>query len=380
MKRHIIFGCLLILLAISLVYSLSGEKNRPKGTKADLPENAENIYNCRVGVGHKKIIDIVGIDSTGYKLLLNNLGFIAFYINSINSEYSLQDMQKLVSIVNKKGIPVVFEIGGVLGPGWGRLTDKENGKESALVEIQNSRNWVKAGGSIDYVIFDGPVRRLLFGDVTRNMEANKGALVSGYFNRTRGPFSYQEAADEILLSMKEWRAVYPKVKFILGCNFPNWGWKGKQEYHNRGSKGMFFGDYWEVLQVIMAKVQTTETRFSGLIVDFPYNYATGVRPSPVPGNNPSAIDWIARIRELEDYVKEHGLEFYLYTNTEEQLSDQKYSEGTLSYVELYRRRGGHPDWWLVQSWYPVPAKFGPEEQRYTMSWLVNEVNKRLNPK
>jgi hypothetical protein len=376
MKRHMFAGCLLVVLGVLLISSVPCEKNRRKGA-ADL---SENICNCMVGVGHKKVIDIVGIDSSGYNLLVNNLGFIAFYINSINSEYSMQDMKKLASIINRRGIPVIFEIGGVLGPGWGKLTDKDNGKESAQVEIQNSRNWVKAGGRIDYVIFDGPVRRLLFGDATGNMQANKGVLVSGYFNTTRGPFSYQEAADEILISMKEWRAVYPQVKFILGCNFPNWGWKGKQEYHKRGPDGMFFGDYWDVIQLVMSKVQTSQTRFSGLIVDFPYNYAIGVRPSPIQGNNPSAVDWIARIRELEDYVKEHGLDFYLYTNTEEQLSEQVYSEGTLSYVDLYRQRGGHPNGWLVQSWYPVPARFGPDEQRYSMSWLVNEVYKKLNPK
>ena len=126
-------------------------------------------------------------------------------------------------------------------------------------------------------------------------------------------FSYEEAADEILYSMAEWRKVYPEIKFILGCNFPNWGWKGEQDYHMRQADSMNWGDYWDVVQIVMNKVQSTETAFSGLIVDFPYNYAVGEKYSPTPGNDPTAIDWIARILELEEYVKGLGMEFYLYT-------------------------------------------------------------------
>ena len=83
---------------------------------------------------------------------------------------------------------------------------------------------------------------------------------------------------------------------------------------------------------------------------------------------------------MEAYVKGLGLDFYLYTNTEEQESNQVYSEGTLKYVDLYRQRGGSPNGWLFQSWYNVPSSFGPEDQQYSMSWLTNEANRKLNEK
>jgi hypothetical protein len=337
----------------------------------------ENTCECKVGVNHFDMIDIAS-DDCGYRFLVNNLDFFAFYIGKIHNDYSMDDMKKLAGIVAEQNMEVIVELGGVLGPGWGSLTDIDNGKESALVEINMSKNWVTAGGKIDYIIFDGPIRRLLYGDIQQNIQDNNGVLVSGYFNTNREPFSYPEAADEILYSMKEWRKVYPGIKFILGCNFPNWGWKGEQDYHKRQADGMNWGDYWEVVQVVMNKVQSTETTFSGLIVDFPYNYAIGERYSPTPGNDPAAIDWIARIRELEDYVKGLGLDFYLYTNTEEQESDSVYSEETLKYVDLYRQRGGSPDGWNVQSWYNVPTSFGPEDQHYSMAWLADEVYKKLN--
>ncbi|MCP4313846.1 MAG: hypothetical protein GY790_21540 [Bacteroidetes bacterium] len=357
---------------------LTGSCNQE--TTVDCGKNVQvldNLCNCKIGVGHFKVIDIAS-DECEYQFLVNNLDFLAFYINRIKNEYSMEDMRKLVEIVEEQDMEVIVELGGVLGPGWGSLTDIDNGKKSALVEIANINNWIRAGGKIDYIIFDGPIRRLLYGDISKNISDNDGVLVSGHFNTNRGPFSYEEAADEILYSMEEWRKVYPEMKFILGCNFPNWGWKGVQDYHKRQADGMNWGDYWEVVQVVMNKVQSTATAFSGLIVDWPYNYAVGERYSPTPGNDPTAIDWIARILELEEYVKGLGLEFYLYTNTAEHDSNSVYSEETLKYVDLYRERGGAPNGWLFQSWYSVPTSFGPESQQYSMSWLTNEANKKLN--
>lgn len=374
MKNRIIFRVLIIFLCGSLLAgSCKKESEECGGGNIEI---LEKTCNCKIGVNHFGMIDIASDDCV-YRFLINNLDFFAFYIGKINNVYSMENMQKLAGIVKEQDLEVIVELGGVLGPGWGQLTDIDNGKESALVEIQMSKNWVTAGGKIDYIIFDGPIRRLLYGNIQKNLQENNGVLVSGYFNENRGPFSYEEAADEILYSMQEWRNVYPEIKFILGCNFPNWGWKGEQDYHKRQADGMNWGDYWEVVQVVMNKVQNTETDFSGLIVDWPYNYAIGERYSPTPGNDTKAIDWISRIREMEDYVDGLGLEFYLYTNTEEQDSNAVYSEGTLNYVDLYRERGGSPDGWLFQSWYSVPTSFGPEDQQYSMSWLTNEAMKKL---
>ena len=365
----------LLILVCGVFFAGSCNQESSDGCGGDV-QILDNTCDCEVGVNHVRMIDMAA-DECEYHFLVNNLDFLAFYIGKIHNDYSMEDMQKLVGMVKERDLEVIIELGGVLGPGWGNLTDVDNGKESALVEIRNSKNWITAGGTIDYIIFDGPVRRLLYGNIQKNLQDNKGVLVSGHFNTNRGPFSYDEAADQILFSMQEWRKVYPEIKFILGCNFPNWGWKGQQDYHKRQVDGMNWGDYWDVVQIIMNKVQSTGTKFNRVIVDWPYNYAIGERYSPTPGNDPKAIDWIARILELEDYVKGLSLDFYLYTNTEEQESNVVYSEGTLKYVDLYRQRGGAPDGWNVQSWYKVPTSFGPEDQQYSMSWLTNEVIKKL---
>ena len=34
---------------------------------------------------------------------------------------------------------------------------------------------------------------------------------------------------------------------------------------------------------------------------------------------------------------------------------------------------------MRKAWDPVPTSFGPEDQAYSMSWLCNEVIKKLNP-
>lgn len=365
----------LIVLVLAAFSALSCHKESVNGCDGEF-QVRDNACNCAIGVNHFDLIDLVS-DECGYRFLINNLDFLVFYVGKIHNAYSMEDMQKLVQITEEQDLEVIVELGGVLGPGWGNLNDIENGKESARVEIQMSKKWIAAGGKIDYIIFDGPVRRLLYGNIQKNLQENNGVLVSGHFNTNRGAFSYEEAADEILYSMQEWRKVYPEIKFMLGCNFPNWGWKGEQDYHKRQADGMNWGDYWQVIQVIMDKVQSADTHFDRLIVDWPYNYAVGERYSPTPDNDPKVIDWIARIRELEDYARGMGLEFYLYTNTEEQESNVVYSEGTLKYVDLYRQRGGTPDGWNVQSWYPVPTSFGPENQQYSMAWLTSEVIRKL---
>ncbi len=375
MQYQAISGSLLVLVCGALLAGSCKQEESSHGCGEDI-RIPRNTCHCEVGVNHFDLIDMAS-DECAYHFLVNNLDFLTFYIGKIHKEYPIQDMQKLAKTVREQDWDVIVELGGVLGPGWGDLTDVDNGKESALVEIRNCKNWIAAGGTIDYVIFDGPVRRLLYGNIQKNLQENNGVLVSGHFNTNRAPFSYEEAADQIIFSMQEWRKVYPKIKFILGCNFPNWGWKGQQDYHRRQADGMNWGDYWDVIQIVMNKTQSTDTKFSRVIVDWPYNYAIGERYSPTAGNDPTAFDWIARIRELEDYVKELRLDFYLYTNTEEQQSSAVYSEGTLKYVDLYRQRGGAPDGWNVQSWYKVPTSFGPENQQYSMSWLTNEVIKKL---
>ncbi len=379
MSKLTVIAAVLICTTFTLIFTsfMSGSCNEdPVDEYGAEVRILEDTCSCKIGVGHARVIDIVS-DDYEYQFLINNLDFLTFYINRIKNEYSMEDMRKLVDIVEEQEMEVIVELGGVLGPGWGGLTDIDNGKKSAQVEIKNSLNWIRAGGKIDYIIFDGPIRRLLYGDISKNISDNNGVLVSGHFNTNRGPFSYEEAADEILYSMAEWREVYPEIKFILGCNFPNWGWKGQQDYHKRQADGMNWGDYWEVVKVVMNKVQSSATPFNAMIIDWPYNYAIGEKYSHTPGNDPTAIDWIARILEMEEYVKGLGLEFYLYTNTEEKESNVVYSESTLKYVDLYRQRGGAPDGWNVQSWYPVPTSFGPEYQQFSMSWLTNEVIKKL---
>ena len=83
---------------------------------------------------------------------------------------------------------------------------------------------------------------------------------------------------------------------------------------------------------------------------------------------------------VSGYFKQHRGQFSYEEAAEERNSNVEYGEGTLKYADLCRQRGGDPDDWLVQSCYPVPTHFGPEDRQYSMVWLANEVNKKLNSK
>ena len=137
-----IFSRSIGVVILFTLFLAAGCKKNPSGDCSENVPVLDNTCNCKVGVNHFEMIDIVA-DECGYQFMLNNLDFFTFYIGRINNTYSMEDMGRLASLVNDHNIEIMVELGGVLGPGWGNLTDNENGKNSALVEIEMSRNWLK---------------------------------------------------------------------------------------------------------------------------------------------------------------------------------------------------------------------------------------------
>ena len=65
----------------------------------------------------------------------------------------------MAKLVKRHGFQVSVELGCCLdfGP-----MDDTNGEWSARVEIAKIDKWYAAGGKVDYLDLDGPVRRLMF--------------------------------------------------------------------------------------------------------------------------------------------------------------------------------------------------------------------------
>jgi creatinine amidohydrolase len=117
---------------------------------------------------------------------------------------------------------------------------------------------------------------------------------------------------------------------------------------------------------------------AGITVDNPYEYLIGEHSS-VSLKDPKSVDWLKRVRSYEDFARERGLEFNLIVNSERggNESDELFYRETLQMVDTYRKAGGRPARWLVQSWYPHPKQIEPETAPHSMTALVKAVIEKV---
>jgi hypothetical protein len=286
-----------------------------------------------------------------------NLAGVKLYVDWMRKA-PMPALQELAQTLKTHGIEVAVECGGTLdfGP-----MDDTNGEWSAEHELRSFRRYAEAGGRLDYLDIDGPVRRLLYPIGDRE-----------------GFTSMERCAEELIDYMQAVLEEFPEIRFFLLTNFPNWGYEGGPSYHGRGPNRQDWGDYGKVLDVVLPKLKAAGMPLAGLTVDTPYEYVTGVRPSAAL-EAPQEVDWLARVRELEERAEAADLDFNLIVNSEEggNTSAELFAERTRAFVKLYETAGGSPARYVVQSWYPEPKKAVPESQAHTMTWLVNEAAEAL---
>jgi hypothetical protein len=248
------------------------------------------------------------------------------------------DLRRMAALVKERNLRVAVEAGGLLNHDWG----DQIGEKSAGIELAKLRLWRDAGGRLDVLELDGPIRRAM-----------------GYAGWGKDPAKRFADYKAIARELDEYLALvakeFPDVRFHLLVNFPNWGWRGEPDYHARGPSRMNWGDYHEVLQAVLPVTQAAAPAFSALTIDNPYGYATGRKPSP-RRPAPSETDWLARIADLCAVARTNGLECALILNDEDggRASGQAFADGTLAYAKLVRERGLRFEHLIVQSWYPYP--------------------------
>jgi hypothetical protein len=175
--------------------------------------------------------------------------------------------------------------------------------------------------------------------------------------------------------MKVVNSRYPDLKFFTLTNFPNWGWKGGTSCHARHENRQDWGDYYDVVSTLLRKTKDAGVvNPVGVTVDSPYQYTIG-RVRSVNLEDPSRVNWIARLRDLEDYVESQGMELNLIINSVERLEvdAETYCEETLALIDLFEKAGGSPKRYIVQSWGHHPAKMLPESDPVSMTGLTKAV-------
>lgn len=288
-----------------------------------------------------------------------NLTGIKLYIGQLAQPKPGQ-IKALINLVQKQHYQVAVEVGCCLdfGP-----MDSTNGEWSARSELAGIDAWYAAGGKVDYLDLDGPVRRLMFPE---------GRNDGGHFE------SMEKAADEVVDSVKIIHTAHPEIKFWHLTNFPNWGYKGDVSYHARGPARQDYGEYDDAHRLVYTKLKEAGIPLSGVTIDNPYDYLMGEHTS-VEIKDPKSVNWLARVRAYEDRCHAEGLEVNLIVNSERggNESDERFFRETLEMVETYKHAGGHPTRWFVQTWYPYPKKIVPETEPYTLTALVKSVIERV---
>ena len=369
---HFTTKFLTILIAIFTIIGcgdVSEENNPQPASSTDQPEESiDEVVNegPEVWMTHGNPW-ILGT-SQEWSFVQTNLDVLKIYIDNI-ADADINELRNLVETLQEHEIKIAIELGGLVD--W--HADKQS--QSAQFSFNNEFSKIKllidpvsqggAGGTIDYLDMDGPIRRMLYP-----------------FNEEQDFHDFESANQQLFEMMDLWQQALPEVKVFVLTNFPNWGWKGDNAYFNIGFApgSLGYGDYHEVVNMILDQNDQTPSVLAGITIDNPYDYTTGEAES----NQPEAIqgiDWLNRIRELEELVESREMEVNLIYNHAAsgdftRGSPKDYSNETLTYIDVYEQVGGSPNGYMIQSWYFHPEAWVPETTPYTMTNLTMEaINK-----
>lgn len=268
-------------------------------------------------------------------------------------------LKALATMLRRNRLKVVVELGCCLdfGP-----MDNTNGDWSSKHELEKIDRWYAAGGKVDYVDLDGPVRRLLFPEPNDDKHFTDVAA----------------AVEQAVVSVRAFHRAHPDMRFWHLTNFPNWGYKGDVSYHARGPNRQDYGEYDTVHRMVAARLKAAGVPLSGVSIDNPYDYLIGEHMS-VNLHPATSVNWLKRVREYEDRCRREGLEVGLIVNSERggMASDALFASETLKMVDTYLKAGGRPTRFMVQTWYPYPKRMAPESDGTTMAGLVKAVIERV---
>jgi len=341
-----------ILVTFNLWAHAASGLNSNRGDVAETRRRPE-IWLCM----RNRVFDLLDPDAE-WPFVKEHISGIQFYIDMVNKAPS-EKLKQFVQLIQKQKYQVAIECGGTLDFAPMNST---NGERSAAIELAKIDKFYAAGGKVDFLNIDGPIRRLMHPKSKR-----------------RGSFdSVEKAADELVDYLRIVRRAHPELHFFLLTNFPNWGYRGDVSYHARGPARQDYGDYDTVVKVVLTKLEAANIPLTGVTVDNPYEYLVGSHMS-VKLEDPTSVDWIARVRRYEDFARSAGLKFNLIANSEAggRESDESFYNNTLRMVDTYIKAGGRPDRWFIQSWYEHPVQVVPESAKFSMTALIKAAVRRI---
>jgi len=357
------------LSAILFIFLLAGVSAMAQGAAVSKIE--PRVWMCK-----GNFAELAAVDQRTWRFVQAYCKVIKVYIDEI-PKVRIEDLRKFAELCAANRIEVAVECAGLCD--WRSSAGKNTAKLSFQDEFAKVKRYIKpveeggAGGKIKYLDMDHPITRLIYQTVNgRETKADFHTLGS--------------ASDQLVEVMKLWRDKIPDIEFCFLTNFPNYGWADYPAYHawdftGEGEKGYY--DAKAELETVIKKTAAAGIPLKGITVDNPYDYATGQHFSNQPSVT-TGVDWVQRLRDLQDFCKQNKLEFGLIFNSERagsegSGSDELYFKETLDFVDLYCSTGSIPDYYIIQSWYKHPSAYVPETEPYTMTNLVMEVILKLRP-
>ena len=297
-----------------------------------------------------KNYDQIFIDENQWKNILPKVNVFSFFPQTIDREGNII-LPQAIPLLQKYNVALEVGAGYPQSGGCGIDT----GKIAATYHLTFLKKIYDYGGRIDYLSVDG---------------AMLGTMQSKQYGGCE--FTTNQAVKALVDYIKTIHATYPDIKIGIIVNFPNWPYKETPNYWGGTLHGNL-PDYSVVLEKAIAGINAAGEKIYYVNTDNPYDYAIATHPSS--NVDVKKIDWLGRIIDLEKQVKSHGLKFGLMYNSETgaSVSDQQYYEDTINYINLYKSRGGAPDYSIIESWYTRPSNLFPDNQPYTFTYLVANV-------
>ncbi|MBL7043258.1 MAG: alpha/beta hydrolase [Pirellulaceae bacterium] len=359
-------GCLRPFARITVVLLALSWAAQALGEVEASPKNPSAIVKPEVWLcAGDRIADLLQPDAE-WPFVKQHLTGIKLYIGQLSgsrrrpADATVDRLQQIVRLVKAYDFKVAVELGGCLD--FSPLDDT-SGEWSARRELAAIENFYSAGGKVDFLDIDGPIRRLMHPNNRRDGRC---------FD------SIEKAADELVDALRIHREAHPETGYWLLTNFPNWGWRGGASYHARGPQRQDYGDYDQVVRIVLDKLKAAKIPLDGVTVDNPFDYLIGEHRS-VKIPDPKSVDWLGRVRSYEDFARDKGLTFNLIANSERggHESDERFNRETLQMVDTYLQAGGRPTRWFVQSWYAYPKQMVPESSPNSMTALAKTVIQRV---
>jgi hypothetical protein len=272
------------------------------------------------------------VDPDGWPSVRNRIHvakFFPWWFDDVSDETLLGG----VSLLNQAHVAIAVEVGA--------LREWEcDGANTARMDLVNLGKIDAAGGAVTFVVIDDPY---------------------GYTMERANPQGCGYSAEEVSVEILEWmqavRAAHPHIRFGLTEPVP---WFHVGPYPNH--PGNDFGDLLALVDTLMAVLATGGERIEFFQADSPYDW-TELHPA----------GW-EKLLLLELELRRRGISFSLIYNSEAggTTSDEAYYVETLAALDTHWSKGGRSDHLVVQSWYPMPSRMGPETEAFTFANLMRD--------